>query len=159
MPSILFIMKYPLHRRDNLQTKFDGQLSAARALGWDAFFIGWDTGGLYLIGEGRRERLMPNRFANLRGYDHTKIFFDLMAATRKALDRIPVDVLYLRYMPTFGNAPRTLRMLKARGGQLAVEYPTYPTAKETTDFSCAGRCFVTPTACLPRSTPWSISIP
>ncbi|HNW85657.1 MAG TPA: glycosyltransferase family 4 protein [Candidatus Limiplasma sp.] len=134
MPTLLFVMKYPLHRRDNLQTKFDGQLAAARALGWDAYFIGWDPRGMYLIGNGRRELLRKNRFASLRGYDHTVIFPDLMAAVRVAIRRIPVDVLYLRYMPTFGNAPSALRELKARGGRLVMEYPTYPTAEENQRF-------------------------
>ena len=29
MPTILFVMKYPLHRKENLKAKFDGQLAAA----------------------------------------------------------------------------------------------------------------------------------
>ena len=134
MPTILFVMKYPLHQRDNLQTKFDGQLAAARALGWDAFCIGWDPHGMYLIGEGTRTLLRKNRWTGMRGYDHTKIFTDLMAATREALRRMHVDVLYLRYMPTFANAVGAVRTLGAQGGKLVLEYPTYPTAKENNRF-------------------------
>ena len=134
MPSILFIMKYPLHRRENLNAKFNGQVEAARALGWDAYCIGWDSRGMFLVGNGKREFLRKNTLANLRGYDHTKIFIDLMKAASEAMRRIPFDALYLRYMPTFPAALRTVKQLKERGGQLIVEYPTYPIAQENERF-------------------------
>ncbi len=134
MPAILFVMKYPLHRRDNLQTKFDGQLAAARALGWDAYHIGWDDTGLWLVGVQGRTLLRRAPLARLHGYDHTLIFFDLMAAVCVALRRVKIDVLYLRYMPTFGVALRALRQLKAAGGKLTVEFPTYPKDEENSRF-------------------------
>jgi len=134
MPTILFVMKYPLHRRENLKLKFDGQIKAARALGWDAYCIGWDTQGMYLLGSGTKILLCKNAMAGVRGYDHTKIFADLMKAARIAIRKIQVDVLYLRYMPTFFNAPGMVRRLKASGAKLAVEYPTYPVAQENERF-------------------------
>ena len=134
MPTILFLMKYPLHRRENLKAKFDGQMAAARALGWKAYCIGWDGQGMSLVGEGVCEPLRRNRFARLPGYDHTLIFHDLMLAAREALRRVPTDVVYLRYMPTFGGALTTLRQLKAEGGRLVLEYPTYPKEQENSRF-------------------------
>ncbi len=134
MPTILFVMKYPLHRRDNLQAKFDGQLAAARALGWDAYHIGWDEAGLWLVGAEGRRLLRRAPLARMPGYDHTVIFGDLMAAVRAALHRIRVDVLYLRYMPTFGGALKAMRALKAAGGKLVLEYPTYPKDEENSRF-------------------------
>jgi glycosyltransferase involved in cell wall biosynthesis len=134
MPAILFVMKYPLHRRDNLQTKFDGQLAAARALGWDACHIGWDETGLWLVSAQGRTLLTRAPLARLRGYDHTLLFIDLMAAVRKALRIVKPDVLYLRYMPTFGGALRAMRQLKAMGGKLVVEFPTYPKDAENSRF-------------------------
>lgn len=134
MPSILYVMKYPLHRCDNLQAKFDGQMESARALGWDAYCIGWDTHGMYLVGENKRVSLHRNAMAGIRGYDHTKIFPDLMKAANEAIRRVPVDVLYLRYMPTFPGALKTMKHLKRNGGKLAVEYPTYPAVQETDRF-------------------------
>ena len=134
MPTILFMMKYPLHRRDNLNGKFDGQLAAARALGWDAYHIGWDRHGMYLVGESSRVLLRRNRCTGMPGYEHTKIFPDLMAAMRAALRHIHVDVLYLRYMPTFAGAPAALRAVKAQGAKLVMEYPTYPTQAENSRF-------------------------
>ena len=134
MPSILFVMKYPLHKRDNLQNKFDGQLTAARTLGWDAYHIGWDLQGMWLIGVETRVLLKRCRFSRMRGYDHTLVFIDLMAAVRSALRLMHVDVLYLRYMPTFAGAVRTMRALKAQDGKLVLEYPTYPPDDENKRF-------------------------
>ena len=134
MPTILFVMKYPLHRHENLQGKFDGQLAAARALHWDAYCIGWDPQGMWLLGDGTRELLRNNALTGVHGYDHTKIFPDLMAAVREVLRRKHVDVLYLRYMPTFGGALRTVRQLRAQGGRLVVEFPIYPKEQENNRF-------------------------
>jgi glycosyltransferase involved in cell wall biosynthesis len=134
MPSILFVMKYPLHRHDNLKAKFDGQMDAARALGWDAYCVGWDAQGMFLVGDGKQTLLRKNALAEIRGYDHTKIFADLMKAAGEALRRVPFDALYLRYMPTFSGALRAVSQLKRSGGKLIVEYPTYPIAQENDRF-------------------------
>ena len=48
MASVLFLMRYPLERDDNLKIKFDGQMAAVRALGHEAACIGWDRRGLWL---------------------------------------------------------------------------------------------------------------
>ncbi len=134
MPTILFIMKYPLHKQENLKAKFDGQVTAARTLGWDAYLIGWDKEGMSLIGKEGVVPLRRNRLTALPGYDHTLIFHDLMAAVTAAFRHIHVDVLYLRYMPTFAGALRTVKQLKAQGGKLVLEYPTYPKEAENNRF-------------------------
>ncbi|MFH1513419.1 MAG: glycosyltransferase [Bacillota bacterium] len=134
MPSILFVMKYPLHRRDNLKAKFDGQMDAARALGWDAYCIGWDAQGMYLLGNGKQQLLRKNALADFESYNHTKIFADLMKAAREAMRRITFDAMYLRYMPTFHGALKTVKQFKRSGGKLVVEYPTYPIARENARF-------------------------
>ena len=33
--SLLFLMRYPLEKGDNLKIKFDGQMAAVRAMGHD----------------------------------------------------------------------------------------------------------------------------
>ncbi len=134
MPTILFVMKYPLHRQENLKRKFDGQLAAARRLGWDAYCVGYDRRGMTLLGENVCEPLLRCRLARLPGYEHTAIFRDLMTAVVRALSHRHIDALYLRYMPTFGNAPAAMRALKAQGGRLVIEYPTYPIAQENNRF-------------------------
>ncbi|MEG0742897.1 MAG: glycosyltransferase [Clostridia bacterium] len=134
MPSILFVMKYPLHRQENLKRKFDGQMAAARKLGYQAYCIGYDGHGMALVGEGTREPLLRTALASLPGYEHTLIFDDLMTAVSQTLKRRKVDVLYLRYMPTFGAALCAIRAFKAQGGRLVIEYPTYPIAQENNRF-------------------------
>lgn len=130
MAAILFVMKYPLHCHENLKAKFDGQMAAARALGNEVYCIGWNMEGMWLVGESTPVRLRRNRFTKMPIYSHTKIFVDLMAAVRQVLCEKKIDILYLRYMPTFGGAVKTMRMLKAQGGKLALEYPTYPKERE-----------------------------
>ena len=134
MPVILFVMKYPLHRRENLKAKFDGQMAAARALGWDTYCIGYDGHGMRLVGENASEPLCACPLSRVPGYEHTVIFIDLMRAVRKALQKKKIDALYLRYMPTFVNAVGAMRALKAQGGRLVMEYPTWPIAQENNRF-------------------------
>lgn len=126
MATVLFVMKYPLHRQENLKIKFDGQMAATRALGHEVYCIGWDQEGMWLVGESGRELICRCRFTGMPDYDHTKIFVDLMAAVREALSRKQIDVLYLRYMPIFSGAAGAMKALKDQGGKLVVEYPTYP---------------------------------
>ncbi len=130
MKSILFVMKYPLHRRHNLKAKFDGQMAAMKALGYEVYGIGWDEQGMWLLGSDGKALLRENLWAKLPGYDHTLIFVDLMAAVKEVLKRRKIDLLYLRYMPTFGNAVGAMRAVKDQGGKLVLEYPTYPKAPE-----------------------------
>ncbi|MEG2719434.1 MAG: glycosyltransferase [Clostridia bacterium] len=134
MPAILFVMKYPLHRDENLKRKFDGQMSAARRLGYETYCIGYDKRGMTLLGENTSEPLLQSAFASMPGYDHTLIFHNLMSAVGAVLKRRKIDFVYMRYMPTFGNAPKALRALKAQGGRLIMEYPTYPIAQENNRF-------------------------
>lgn len=126
MATILFVMKYPLHQQQSLSRKFDGQMAAVRALGHQALCIGWRPGSMWLLGEGEPQRLRSNRLGWMPGYSHTKIFVDLMAALRQVVQERQVALVYLRYMPTFWNAPRALRAAKAQGAKLVVEFPTYP---------------------------------
>ena len=134
MPALLFIMKYPLHKRENLKAKFDGQMEAVRTLGWRAYYIGWNEQGMYLCGEDTRELLIKTKLGGMRGYDHTGIFTDLMKAAEEAVRRFDFDAVYLRYMPTFPKALHTVNSLKQKGIRLVVEYPTYPIAQENERF-------------------------
>lgn len=131
MATVLFVMKYPLHKQENLKIKFDGQMAATRALGHEVYCIGWDETGMWLVGESSKELLRRSLFTGMPGYDHTKIFMDLMAAVREVLGRKHMDVVYLRYMPTFGGAANALKALKDQGGKLVLEYPTYPRERGT----------------------------
>lgn len=137
MARILFLMRYPLHRYDNLLPKFDGQMAAVEELGHQAFFLGWDPKGVWLC---RREEnagkavisrslLCRSPLSGLPGYEHTFLFADLMRGLKKAVAVEPFDGVYMRYMTTFRNAVCALRAAKAGGAKLILEHPTYPFVK------------------------------
>ena len=126
MASLLFVMRYPLHRDDNLKIKFDGQLAAAHTLGHDAFWIGWDSEGMWLCGAGGRELLKKCSLTRMPAYEKTLLYIDLMDALRRAVRSRRFDLVYMRFMPVFHNAPAALAAAKARGARLVVEHPTYP---------------------------------
>ena len=134
MAAILFVMKYPLHRQENLKSKFDGQIAAVNALGYEAYVIGWDHDGFWLTGGGGRSLLLKSRHTHMPGYDHTLIFVELMTAVTAALSLREFAVLYLRYMPTFRGVVAAMKALKAQGGKLVVEFPTYPRERENRRF-------------------------
>ena len=130
MATVLFVMKYPLHEGENLKAKFDGQIAAMRALGQEVYTIGWNREGMWLVGQDGRTLLRRSRWTGVPGYSHTLIFVDLMAAVKAVLAQKKVDILYLRYMPTFGGAVKAMKKLKAQGGKLVIEFPTYPRETE-----------------------------
>ena len=126
MASVLFLMRYPLEKDDNLKIKFDGQMAAVRAMGHEARLIGWDHDGLWLVGEGERTLLHRARLTGLPGYEKTLLYVDLMAALEKAAALRRFDLVYMRFLPVFHNAPGALAAVKAGGARLVVEHPTYP---------------------------------
>lgn len=126
MASVLFLMRYPLEKDDNLKIKFDGQMAAVRAMGHEARLIGWDHEGLWLVGEGERTLLHRARLTGLPGYEKTLLYVDLMAALKKAAALRRFDLVYMRFLPVFHNAPGALAAVKAGGARLVVEHPTYP---------------------------------
>lgn len=126
MASILFLMRCPLDWQDNLTGKFRGQMAAAETLGHQAYFIGWNRQGMWLCHGEERALLKRCPLARVPGYAVTALYVDLMAALRRALAIRPFDLIYMRFMPVFSNAPDALGRHKALGGKLIVEHPTYP---------------------------------
>lgn len=126
MAKVLFLMRYPLHRNDNLKLKFDGEMAAARALGHEVYYIGWNKDRLLLCSEEGQELIQTCPLARLPAYGKTVFYIDLMNALKKVILANQMDLVYMRFMPTFGNAPAAMAALKAKGGKLIVEHPTYP---------------------------------
>lgn len=126
MAKLLFLMKYPLAAHDNLKTKFDGQMAAARALGHEVRYLGWDRQGVWLCGEAGRTLLRKSFCVDLPGYSHTLLFADLMKGLKQAVAQERFDLVYMRYMPTFGGAAEALAAAKRSGAKLILEHPTYP---------------------------------
>lgn len=126
MAKVLFVMRYPLDGRDNLAAKFDGQMGAMRALGHEVRWLGWDARGVWLLGGAAPELLQRSRGASLPGYAHTLLCVDLMDALKNTVARERYDLLYMRFMPTFGNAVGAIAAAKKSGAKLILEHPTYP---------------------------------
>lgn len=119
-------MRYPLDGWDNLKNKFDGQMAAAEALGHEAYYIGWNQTGMWLCHGGERTLLKRCRLSGMPAYAKTLLYVDLMDALRAAVQKRRFDLIYMRFMPVFHNAPKSLRLAKARGAKLVLEHPTYP---------------------------------
>lgn len=128
MAKALFVMKYPLAGDDSLIPKFQGQMAAMEKLGVQAYFLGWDRKGIWLCRKEERKLLRASRFTALPGYSHTVLFYDLMEALKKAAAQERFQLVYMRYMTTFGNAPAAFRTVKESGAKIVVEHPTFPFA-------------------------------
>jgi len=128
MADILFVMRIPMDGRDNLCPKFYGEMAGARRLGHTVHWIAWDKTGMWLCGDGEPRLLQKARLAKLPAYHHLMLYVDLMTALRKLSRERRYDLIYMRYMLTFGNAPRAVKAMKKRGAKLVVEHPTYPFA-------------------------------
>lgn len=125
MARVLFLMRYAL-AGDSLRAKFDGQLSAVGRLGHEAHVIAWGDGGLWLMGPKQKRLLTRCPLERMPGYAQTVFYVDLMRALQRALALERFDLVYLRFMPVFFNAPRALARACAQGAKLVVEHPTYP---------------------------------
>lgn len=152
MASVLFLMRYPLEKDDNLKIKFDGQMAAVRAMGHEARLIGWDHEGLWLVGEGERTLLHRARLTGLPGYEKTLLYVDLMAALKKAAALRRFDLVYMRFLPVFHNAPGALAAVKAGGSRLVVEHPTIRLKTASAPRFCACRSLPITRTC---SAAWS----
>ena len=119
-------MRYPLDGWDNLKNKFDGQMAAMEAMGHEAWHIGFDKQGMWLCRGKEKELLKTCALTSMPGYTKTFLYVDLMAALEKALAKKRFDLVYMRYMPVFYNAPAAIRKVKKSGAKFIVEHPTYP---------------------------------
>lgn len=81
-----------------------------------------------MAGGGGRAHASPSqpRLTGLPGYEKTLLYVDLMAALKKAAALRRFDLVYMRFLPVFHNAPGALAAVKAGGARLVVEHPTYP---------------------------------
>ncbi len=126
MASVLFVMRYPLHQGDHLITKYDGQMAAARELGHQVHWLGWNMEGIWLCGDGEPKLIRKTHLSHMPAYSHTLLHCHLMDGVRIATDLVKPDLVYLRFMRTFAGAPAALAYAKKNGAKLVVEHPTYP---------------------------------
>lgn len=130
MKKILYIVRYPVYEDFNLRGKFDGQLAAFRNLGLDVYHLVFDKEAFYLVHNGNKERICTAS-TWMPMYFHTKVYYDMHRAVRKAADRVRFDYVYWRGAPTWRSSYTTARKLHEQGAKVLYEIPTYVKIGET----------------------------
>lgn len=129
--TLLYIVRYPLYERFNLQQKFDGQLNAFKELGYHTLYIGFDKKFFYLI-DGDEKTIIGKTHFFIPNYFHTVFYTDLYKMAIKVVKEYGVDVAYYRSAPAFKKTYTLAKFLKKNGCKFIFEIPTYtPNIKET----------------------------
>lgn len=127
--KLLYITRYSLSQEFNLKKKFDGQLNAFSALGFDVHFIGFDDKYLYLINNGEKKILGKTHFG-FPSYLHTLFYNDLHMAAVKAIKAEKFDYIYWRAAPLWNSSCKVAKAIKSVDAKLIYEIPTFPQQKE-----------------------------
>lgn len=130
MKKLLYIVRYPIYEDFNLRGKFDGQLAAFRNLGLDVYHLVFDREYFYLVHDGKMERICKAT-TGLPMYFHTKVYYDMHKAVRKAAELVRFDYVYWRDAPAWRSSYTTARKLHRQGAKLLYEIPTYVKIGET----------------------------
>lgn len=123
--KLLYIVRYSIHQEFNLKSKFDGQLIAFRNLGYDVYYIGYDSKYLYLIHNGEKTVYGKTHFS-FPLYMHTLFYSDLHKAVIKAIKEVGIDIVYWRSAPIFSSSYKAAKVAKKSGAKLIIEESTFP---------------------------------
>lgn len=126
MKNILLIMKYPLHVPYTLKQKFKGQIDALIKMGYNVWYITFDSDQVYLNGPKGREVIKKTLAGHYTHYIHTFAFMDLYIAAIKSLNIQKFDLIYFRKSPLLFIGQHMCSKIKKAGSKLIVEIPTYP---------------------------------
>ena len=128
MHKVLFITRYPLFGKYNLKTKFDGQMSALRHLGYDVYFFAYDERYYYLVHQGERTPIM-RVFATRTGFYHHILSYILLYLSVIRVLRTSKwssnDYAYIRSMPKELFWRIMKKKMQRLGVFIIVEKPTY----------------------------------
>ncbi len=125
-------MKYYLDPKEQPPfPKFDYQMEALTALGWDVSFLGIRWGKVYLCQGGEEKELARIPFYTVPGIERIFTFNALYRAVKYLGSNMPPFTLaYIRFMPAIPPMRNALKALKKRGTKLVMEIPTYPLENE-----------------------------
>lgn len=121
---LLYIVRYRTDESFNLKNKFDGQIAAFKALGFDVSYIGFDSDAFYLIEDSGRKKLGRTHF-NMPAYIHTSFYHDLYVQVLKLLKTTSWDFIYWRSAPCFPAAVRVSDAAVKAGIKQIYEIPTF----------------------------------
>ena len=122
--KLLYIVRYPIYEDFNLRGKFDGQLASFRNLGMDVYHLVFDRKYFYLVHDGEK-RIISRATTSMPVYFHTKVYYDMYRAVRKAADLVDFDYVYWRWAPAWYSTYYTARKLHDKGVKILYEIPTF----------------------------------
>lgn len=145
MCKVLFLMRFPLEDAYNLKLKFVGQMHACSKLGYDVYYIGYDSQHYYLCSMSTDSKTIIGKTHcyEMRRYRNSIAFLDLYAALASALKRERFRYIYMRKKLVTASAVAAFKRYKRNGGKLIVEIPTYGAAEASLSRlrKLALRCF------------------
>ena len=125
MNKVLYIMRYSIDQEFNLKGKFDGQLVALKNLGYEVYYIGFDSQYLYLMHNGEKEIYGKTHY-KVPTYLHTLFYRDLHRACIKAIKENGIDIIYWRAAPIFASSYKLAEVAKKMKSTVIVEESTFP---------------------------------
>lgn len=127
MKNIFFLMKYTTIVKESLQQKFNGQMEAMKALGYEVWFLEWNGTAFYLVNWNNKHKkfIKRARCHNIEWYFHTLYFVDLYESIIKVINENSIDIVYMRSMPAFIRTVSMAKRLKDNQVKFVVEIPTY----------------------------------
>ena len=125
MKKILFIMKYPLSECYSLKHKFNGQINAAKALGYDTYNLACDKKYIYLVHDEKYEKIKSILFATNKYYINTKAFIDIFISVLLILKKKKFDIVYMRICPLSYIGYKMCRKIASSSRSFIIEDPSY----------------------------------
>lgn len=127
--KLLYVVRYQLDKEFNLKAKFDGQIRAFENLGFDVYYLAFDSTTFYLVNRDHKTPIGKTLFG-IPGYYHTLCYHDLYRYAHKAVKQVSFDYVYWRAAPDMPTGYFLAKEIKRRSSLFIYEYPTYPSSTE-----------------------------
>ena len=126
-------MKYYLDPKEKPPfPKFDYQMDALRALGYDVYYLGIEKGIVYLCNNSRKQPLRRIAFYKIPGISRIAVYHSIYQAAADVFkERKDFGYAYIRSMPAMPSTAKAFRQIKKTNCRVIVEIPTHPPEKET----------------------------
>lgn len=135
MKKALFIIKYLIgDNRDNLYTKFSGQIKAVEKLGYDVWYIAIDKDEIYMCN--KKEKVKIGSVASKKGkvkiWEQVSFYNNFYKAIYHYIEQLNVnfDFSYIRSMFFCPHSMKLLKYLSKSSVKVVMEVPTHPAKNE-----------------------------
>lgn len=135
MKKALFIIKYFIgDNRDNLYTKFSGQIEAVEKLGYDVWYTALDKDEIYLCNKKENVKIgsVTSKKAKLKIWEQVSFYNNFYKAIFHYIDQLNVnfDFSYIRSMFFCPHSIKLLKYLSKSSVKVVMEVPTHPAKNE-----------------------------